>query len=231
MRTLAIDTSGAAGSVAALAGGQVVERPLGRPGDHARLLASALAEVAAVLGWAPRDAELVAVVRGPGSFTGLRVGVTTAKALAWATGARLVGVSGFEVAARRVAEHAGRADRPVAVAFDAGRGEVYAALAMPSDTAATGWSVGPAAVVAVADWIAGLPPGAWVAGGALETAAGLVAASRPDVSLPPAATWQPSAAAAGRLAELLAASGAGDDPAALVPEYLRPSYADEKHAG
>ncbi len=231
MRTLAIDTSRAAGSVAAIDGGRVVEQPLGTPHDHARLLAPALAEVAARLGWAPRDAELIAVVRGPGSFTGLRVGVATAKALAWATGCRLVGVSGFEVAARRVAEFTGRVDRPVAVAFDAGRGEVYAAIAVPSDTAATGWTVGPAAVLAVAEWIAGLPPGAWAAGGALETAAALLATARPDVWLSPPATWEPSAAAAGRIAELLAASGAGDDPATLMPDYLRPSYADEKHAG
>jgi len=229
VRTLAIDTSRTAGSVAALDGGRVVERPLGVAGEHARLLAPALAEVAARLGWAPRDAELVAVVRGPGSFTGLRVGVATAKALAWAAESRLVGVSGFDVAVRCVAEHAGRADRPVAVAFDAGRGEVYAAIAMPSATAATGWTVGPAGLIPLAAWIAAVPPGAWAAGGALATAAGLLADARPDVSLPPPAAREPSAAAAGRLAELLAATGAADDPAALVPDYLRPTYADEKH--
>lgn len=230
MKTLAIDTSRAAGSVAALDGSRVAERPLGVAGEHARLLAPALVEVAARLGWAPRDVELVAVVRGPGSFTGLRVGVATAKALAWATGGRLVGVSGFEVAAERVAEHVGPVDRPVAVAFDAGRGEVYAAVATPADSAASGWTLGPAAVLDLSDWIAGLPAGAWATGGALDRAAAAVAAARPDVALAPAAFREPSAAAAGRIAVRLAAAGVADDPATLVPDYLRPSYADEKHA-
>jgi hypothetical protein len=57
-----------------------------------------------------------------------------------------------------------------------------------------------------------------------------VAAARPDVALAPAAFREPSAAAAGRIAVRLAAAGVADDPATLVPDYLRPSYADEKHA-
>jgi tRNA threonylcarbamoyladenosine biosynthesis protein TsaB len=230
LKTLAIDTSRAAGSVAALEGSRIAERTLCVAGEHARLLAPGLVEVAARLGWAPRDAELVAVVRGPGSFTGLRVGVATAKALAWAAGARLVGVSGFEVSAECLAEHAGRVDRPVAVAFDAGRGEVYAAIATPSATAASGWTVGPAGLCSLAAWVAAVPPGAWAAGGALEAAAALLADARPDVALPPPAAREPSAAAAGRVAVRLAAAGVADDPATLVPDYLRPSYADEKPA-
>ena len=54
MKTLAIDTSLATGSVAALDGDRVAMRPLGAAGQHARLLAGALADVAAELGWRPR---------------------------------------------------------------------------------------------------------------------------------------------------------------------------------
>ena len=93
MKTLAIDTSQAAGSVAAVDGERVARRLLPTAVEHARLLSGALVAAAAELGWTPAAAELVAVVRGPGSFTGLRVGVTTAKAIAWASGARLLGVS------------------------------------------------------------------------------------------------------------------------------------------
>ncbi|NCY03759.1 MAG: tRNA (adenosine(37)-N6)-threonylcarbamoyltransferase complex dimerization subunit type 1 TsaB, partial [Planctomycetia bacterium] len=81
MKTLVIDTSLAVGTVAALDGDRISQRSLPTAGEHARLLATALVDVAAALGWRCGDAELVAVVRGPGSFTGLRVGVTTAKAL------------------------------------------------------------------------------------------------------------------------------------------------------
>jgi tRNA threonylcarbamoyladenosine biosynthesis protein TsaB len=229
MRILAIDTSLATGSVAALDGDRRAERPLAA-GGHARDLAGELVAAAADLGWRIQDAAVIAVVKGPGSFTGLRVGVTTAKSLAWASGARLVAVSGFEVVARAAARLAGwPTDAAVHVAFDAGRGEVYAALVTPAETP-TGWSVGPAALHTATAWLAGLPRDACVSGPALvllaEPLAGL-----PGLRLPPPAAWQPSAGEAGDLAALLAAAGRGDDPQTLVPEYLRPNYADERAAG
>lgn len=224
MKTLSIDTSLAAGSVAALAGGAEAERPLAA-GDHARLLAAALVEAAAALGWAPRDAELVAVVRGPGSFTGLRVGVATAKALAWAGGARLVGVSAFDVVARRVARAVPGHDGPVALAFDAGRGEVFAALAVPDPRSPTSWHVPPGALAPAATWLGALPAGTCVAGPALAVPGVVIPATLVPA---PREAWFPTAAEAGHAALLLAAAGRHDDPAALVPAYLRPSYADEK---
>ena len=66
MRTIAIDTSLAAGSVAACADGARAARGLGPAGEHARLLAAVIAEVAAELGWTPADAELVAVLLASG---------------------------------------------------------------------------------------------------------------------------------------------------------------------
>ena len=226
MKTLAIDTSLAAGSVAALAGAARAELPLAA-GDHARILAAALVEVSAALGWAPRDAELVAVVRGPGSFTGLRVGVATAKAVAWAGGARLVGVSAFDVVARRTARALPAHDGPVAIAFDAGRGEVFAATATADPRSPTGWSVTPGSLAAAATWLGSLPAGACVSGPALATPGTMIPAG---IVVAPPEAWLPTAAEAGAVAVLLAAAGRCDDPAALVPDYLRPSYADEKHA-
>lgn len=223
MKTLAIDTSLSVGSVAALEDDAVVEAPLAA-GDHARLLAPALVDVAGRLGWAPREAALVAVVRGPGSFTGLRIGVATAKALAWAGGARLVGVSGFMVVARRTARALPDHGGPIAIAFDAGRGDVYAALATPDPADPVGWTVSAPALLPAADWLATLPAGACASGPALATAAAIPA----RILVAPRDAWLPSAVDAGRAALLLAAAGRGDDPAALVPDYLRPSYADEK---
>jgi tRNA threonylcarbamoyladenosine biosynthesis protein TsaB len=232
MKTLAIDTSLATGSVAALDGDRVAMRPLGAAGQHARLLAGALADVAAELGWRPRDAELVAVVRGPGSFTGLRVGVTTAKALAWATGARLVAVSGFEVVARLAGSGGGRTRPPIHVAYDAGRGDVFAATVLPSTTSPSGWDPGAGSLVPRADWIESLAPGGLVAGPVLdlEACAALLQA-RSDLVLAPPGGRAPTAAAAGAVALLHAAAGRHDDPFTLVPDYLRPSYAEEpRHA-
>lgn len=230
MRTLAIDTSLALGGVAALDGERLVERRFAAATEHARLLAPMLARAAADLGWTPQDVELVAVVRGPGSFTGLRVGVASAKAIAWAAAARLVAVSTFEVIAWQTArspEGRGPDGRSgsLAVALDAGRGEVFAAEAVATAASPTGWTVGTARIVAATTWLAALPPGTCVTGPALDL---LSVATRPDLVFAAAAARHPTAAAAGALARLRAAAGEAHDPLTLVPDYMRPSYADEK---
>jgi tRNA threonylcarbamoyladenosine biosynthesis protein TsaB len=232
MKTLAIDTSLATGSVAAVDGDRLVARPLGAAGGHARLVAAALAAAAGELGWAVRDAELVAVVRGPGSFTGLRVGVATAKGLAWATSCRLVAVSGFELVARAARAAAGWPEAPIHVAYDAGRGDVFAATVLPSTTSPSGWDPAAASLVPLADWVDSLAPGGLVAGPVLDLeACAALSEARPDLLLAPPGGREPTAAAAGAVALLHAAAGRHDDPFTLVPEYLRPSYAEEPRPG
>jgi tRNA threonylcarbamoyladenosine biosynthesis protein TsaB len=231
MNILAIDTSLAAGSIAALvrsAGDmRMVERPLGATGEHARRLMPALVEAAAALGWGLAAADLVAVVRGPGSFTGLRVGVTTAKALCWATGARLVGVSGFEVVARRTA--AALCGTPeMAVAFDAGRGDVHAAHVAPDDRSPTGWSVVAGVPLPAAAWLGSLPTHVCLTGPAVETLA--AAARERGLMIAPREAWLPSAVEAAAIAVARAEAGLLDDPHTLLPDYSRPSYAEEKSA-
>jgi tRNA threonylcarbamoyladenosine biosynthesis protein TsaB len=71
-----------------------------------------------------RDVELLAVASGPGSFTGVRVGLTAVKAWAELFGTKVVGVSRLEVMARQVADAAGY----VAASFDAQRGQVFGGL-------------------------------------------------------------------------------------------------------
>lgn len=227
MRTLAIDTSLTAGSVAACGTGRTVERSLPIPGEHARLVAAALREAAVELGWEIGTAELVAVVRGPGSFTGLRVGVAVAKGIAWTSGARLIGVSGFAAIAWKTARETDLAGRPLDIAYDAGRGDVYAATATPCGDAPGGWRIGPGRLLPADIWIKTLPPGAVIAGPALATLAERLT-TRPDVVVVPSSCWTPDAAAAAAIALAEAAAGRTDDPAALVPDYLRPSYAEDR---
>lgn len=233
MKILAIDTSLAAGSVAAIdpttSPWRQAARGLGQMGEHARRLAPALREAAADLGWQVGDATLIAVVRGPGSFTGLRVGVTAAKAACWATGARLVGVSGFEIVAARTAAMVSACRGPIAIAFDAGRGDVFAAMAHRDADSAAGWRIAPATLQPAAEWLDSLPAETLVAGPALEALGAAAAARRLAVAAREA--WFPSAGDAASIALARAAAGDFDDPHTLVPEYSRPSYAEEKAAG
>ena len=227
MKTIAIDTSLSTGSVAAIDGDRIAERSLPTAGEHARLLAAAIEAVAAELGWRPAAADLVAVVRGPGSFTGLRVGVTTAKALCWATGSRLLGVSSCEVIARGTATALERHDSPVTVAFDAGRGDVFAAPVVPDRSSPSGWREEAGRLVAAHDWFARLGSGSIVSGPGLALLTDALA-GRPDLVIAPPTSWKPAIADLGYIALLRAAAGETDDPASLVPDYIRPSYADEK---
>ncbi len=76
--------------------------------------------------WAPRSLTDVFVSVGPGSFTGLRIGVTVARTLAWSVGARVVAVPTVDALARN-ALLAGSPPEHVAVMLDAKRGQTFAA--------------------------------------------------------------------------------------------------------
>ncbi|HEY5108899.1 MAG TPA: tRNA (adenosine(37)-N6)-threonylcarbamoyltransferase complex dimerization subunit type 1 TsaB [Acidimicrobiales bacterium] len=129
MRLLAIETATDLVGAAVLADdGGVVERSHLGGRAHAELLAPLVEEVCALAGCALGDLEALAVDIGPGLFTGLRVGVATAKAFGQALGLGVVGVTSLDVLAAGAVEAAGpdRAARVVAV-VDARRGEVFAA--------------------------------------------------------------------------------------------------------
>ena len=127
MKILGFDTSTAASSAAVLRGDELVEAtPLAarlaeRPA-HAAELMPAIHEVMERAGVGFRDLDAIAVGVGPGTFTGLRIGVATARALAKANDLPLRGVSSLAALA------AGMPAGPRLPLIDAKRGEVYAAL-------------------------------------------------------------------------------------------------------
>jgi len=125
MLTLALDTSSAAGSAAVVRDGRVV---IERAGDGSRTHGERLpAELMAVLrdaGVTVKDVDRLAVAVGPGSFTGLRVGIATIQGLAVALGTHVTPVSTFEA----LAWHARDDADAVATWIDAHRGEVFATL-------------------------------------------------------------------------------------------------------
>lgn len=96
-KLLALETTDVSGSVALCECGQIVER---RFLDARQRSAQSLAPTIRALlddhRWQASEVDVVGVTVGPGSFTGLRVGVATAKMFAWATNARIVGVDSFD---------------------------------------------------------------------------------------------------------------------------------------
>jgi len=124
-RLLLVDTATQTGSVAVSQGEKLLgEIVLNGPANHTDHLLGNIDELLRGVGLAIGDMDAFGVVLGPGSFTGLRVGVATVKGLALATGKPVVGVSSLAALAWRLPF----AELPVCPLLDARKGEVYAAL-------------------------------------------------------------------------------------------------------
>jgi tRNA threonylcarbamoyladenosine biosynthesis protein TsaB len=230
LRILAIETSGAAGSVAALShegqssGNLLAELRLSPSQRGAQALAPALVELLRQAGWKPRDVQLVAVSVGPGSFTALRVGVTTAKTFAYAVSAEVLALDTLEVIAAQVDVSA---NQLIATAIDAQRGDVYAGGFRRLEPYKLE-RVQPSGIVAADKWIEGLSADTVASGPALEKLAAKLPAA---IRVAPQPLWLPSAETVARLAAIKYAAGQRDDVWALVPHYLRASAAEEKAGG
>jgi len=131
---IAIETSGDQASTAVSgSGGEVFEEVITGVRRHARELVPAMDRVLARAGRRPQDLRGIVVSDGPGSFTGLRIGATVAKALAHVSGLSLRSASALAVIARgawresAVVESSG-CDLRILSVTDALRGEIYAAL-------------------------------------------------------------------------------------------------------
>ena len=125
MVTLGIDTCEARGSIAVRKDGVLVSVQKHESAeDYSSWLLPAVERGLATAGISLREIQLLAVASGPGSFTGVRVGLTAVKAWAELFGIRVVGVSRLEVMARQVV----RASGFVAASFDAQRGQVFGGL-------------------------------------------------------------------------------------------------------
>jgi tRNA threonylcarbamoyladenosine biosynthesis protein TsaB len=222
MRLLALETSGMSGSVAVLEPpGPPLVVPLEPSQRSARALAPAVREALTRAGWKPSDVEVVAVTSGPGSFTGLRIGVTTAKALCYALGAQLVAVDTLDALARQAGDVA-QFDRLHTV-LDAHRNELFAASFRREGDK---WlRAEPTHLIVVEAWLAALQAGDVVTG---PVVAKLQSRLPSGVGVIDEARRVPSAGAVAELAADLYTAGRRDDPWTLVPWYGRLAAAEEK---
>src|SRR5215470_2346406 len=124
MRVMALDTTSRAGSVALVDDGRIVDE---RAGDASRTHGERLPGELEALGVEWSTVDVFAVCAGPGSFTGLRIGIATIQGLALVAGRPVVGVSALEAVAQLASRDLAEGDT-IGVWIDAQRGEVFSAL-------------------------------------------------------------------------------------------------------
>lgn len=205
---LVIDTATRQSTVA-LGDGRVPVAQSTRTSEHRHgsMLLEQIHEVLDEAGAQRRDIEAIGVGTGPGSFTGLRVGLATAKTLAYALGSPIVGIPTADAIARAVAEADGRIDPAAfAVVLPAGARDHY--LAVPGE--------GPLLI----------PPGVDLAAAVTQGERQPIAVDLPGSGLGVDAAERGAQGLRGLGSAMLAilderlAAGTTDDVAALVPAYV-----------
>jgi tRNA threonylcarbamoyladenosine biosynthesis protein TsaB len=209
---LAIDTATGGCSAAILVDGDIaaVRRMQMRRG-HSEHLAGMIRDVLAEAAISPDKLSAIAASRGPGAFTGLRIGLATARAAALACGCPAIGLTTFAVVAEGARRTAGEA-LPVLAAIDSRRAEPYACVIGGDGTEAS-----PAIAADAATIGAILPAGRYIlAGDAIDAVSALTGDHPPAHRI----DMLPDAVDAARLAGRMLASGNPLPPA--EPLYIRP---------
>lgn len=216
MIVLAIDTAGSACSVTTWRDGTVLasrSRPLAR--GHAEVLMPMIVDLLSETALTPDSIDLYGVTVGPGSFTGLRIGLAAAAGMALATGRPVVGLSRFDVIAASIPP-ARRAGRALVVVLDSRGQGLFVEM-----FAAAGASLGPPACVAPEDLPALVPDGRLILAGDAAPVARDALSGRASVDLAAGSDHVDTAVLAALAADRRHL--AGSRPPA--PLYIRPPAA------
>ncbi len=224
MRILGIDTATWTASVGLRVDGELAaEASRTADGSHAVSLLALVHDVLQAGRCAVHELDAVAVAGGPGSFTGLRIGLSVAKGISYATGARLVAVPTLEALARTVSHLEGN----LCPTLDARKGEVYAACFRSSAAGVERLSddvlLSPEALLRM------LPTPCVVLGDAVGVYGALLRQRLGDgVILLSEDTYGPSGGVVAAMGIERLAAGEPDDLTQLEPRYIRPSEAELK---
>lgn len=216
---LAIETSTRFTSLALLEGDHLLEQlQLGTP--TSRELAPILSETLKKQDIQPAELDLIGVSQGPGSFTGLRIGVVTAKTLSYATKTPVVAVDTLDV----LAQQANVENRLWAI-LDAQRQELFAA-SYRTNTSGDRLQQTPTRVWPLQEWLDQVDRSDFVIGPAISRIRSELATR--NISLVPETQWIPQAKTVGQLASKFFSTQGGVDIWKLTPKYYRRSAAEEK---
>ncbi len=220
---LAIETSGRSGSVALLRDGVIlVESEFAHGLKHAAGLLPMIDRLMASHRFTPANLDHLYVSEGPGSFTGLRIGITLAKTLALATGVKLVAVPTLKVLAMNAPSGA----KHVIIALDAKRDQIFTGRFERVNEL---WiEREPAHLDALSAMIARSPRPVYLLGEGLPFHQKFIPANDEGIIVTPEESWRARAAAVAAIGMELATAGQFTDPDRFTPAYIRKPEAEEK---
>ncbi len=227
MRILAFETSAKAASAALLEDGRLLAESYQNTGlTHSQTLMTMTEDLLKSCGCTPKDVEAVAVAAGPGSFTGVRIGVAAAKGFAWGGELPCIGVSTLEAMALGLGIWEGY----VLPVMDARRSQVYTALfradcgkytRIREDRAISLQELG--------EDIQKLDGPVFLVGDGSILCYNTLRETVENLVCPPEHRMHQRASGVGLAAFQQLAAGDPGDGAALVPNYLRLSQAEREH--
>ncbi len=223
MKILGIETSTFSGSVSLSDDDTLLCEYVFNTGPrHNEVLVPTIKRLLSDCGLEKNDLEAVCVSVGPGSFTSLRIGVSTAKAICYSLGADLAGVPSLEI----LASNALWCGDDVCALTDAGRGEVFFSFYNSESR-----EMAPAQIATPESVCAGVRKKTVFVGSGALLHADLIRDSVGEAAvLLPANLNTPRAAGCALLGKKKILSGQKDDPYTLTPFYLRRSAAESKAA-
>lgn len=226
MRILALETSAKSVSVAVTENGTLLAQAYQDRGlTHSVTLMPLLDGMLKTAGLTLDDMDIIAVAQGPGSFTGIRIGVSAAKGLAWAKALPCCGVSTLEAMAYGVTDFEG----VVVGAMDARRQQVYNALFRTENGRVTRLCADRAvAMELVAEELAAMPEPKLIVGDGAVLLYDFLQKAGIGCRLTSPLHRQQSAAGVALAAEHLAAQGLTCSAQELQPVYLRLSQAERE---
>jgi tRNA threonylcarbamoyladenosine biosynthesis protein TsaB len=226
IRALAIETSGRIGSVALAEDGRtLLEDTFPHGLQHAARIVPALDQLCRQLNWTSRDIREIYVSAGPGSFTGLRIGITLAKTLAMVSGASVVAVPSL----RALAENAPAEAKNVVLVLDAKRDQIFSACFSRSGEDWT--TLHDAQLCTLVEMLAKSPRPAHLIGEGIENHRQFISASDGEIYVTDPTLWRSRASAVATLGWRMARRSQFTNFMSLTPIYIRRPEAEEKWEG
>jgi tRNA threonylcarbamoyladenosine biosynthesis protein TsaB len=219
VHALAIETSGRTGSVALVRDGVVLAEPTFEHGlKNAAAILPMIDRLCRDAAIGPKDLAELYLSIGPGSFTGLRIGVTLAKTMALTTGVKIVAVPTVNVLAANAPADA----KHVIIVLDAKRDQIFAARFDGEATAE------PAHLDSLSAMLQRSPRPVHLLGEGIPYHEKFMPKDDPGVIVTSPESWRARAAVVATIGQAMARRGKFADPDRLTPLYIRKPEAEEK---